>query len=314
MTHTVVARVARSGFVESVHHGTAVAVDADGDLIASAGTPGTAIFPRSAAKLMQAVAMLRAGLALDGALLALASSSHSGERFHLDGVQRILLAAGLDERALRNTPGLPLGVPERVRWECEQRPPSALAQNCSGQHAAMLLTCVENGWPATGYLETDHPLQQLMAETVADLAGEPVSALGVDGCGAPVHAISVLGLACAFARIASARPGSAENRVAQAVRTHPEWLGGTGREVTTLISGLAGLIAKDGAEGVFAAAMPDGRAAVVKIADGSERARLVVISALLRRLGVHGPVLDELAAVPVLGGGRTVGTLEAFGF
>jgi L-asparaginase II len=292
----------------------AVAVDADGDVVASAGTPGTAIFPRSAAKLLQGVAMVRAGLALTGPLLALACASHSGERYHLDGVQRVLRAAGLEESALRNAPGLPLGGPERARWEADGRSASALAQNCSGQHAAMLVTCQENGWPLAGYLEPGHPLQQLMAETVADLAGEPVTATGVDGCGAPVFAISALGLACAFARIASARPGSAESRVAAAVRTHPEWLGGTGRDVTLLISGLTGLIAKDGAEGVFVAAMPDGRTAAVKIADGSERARLVVTGALLRRLGVDAPVLDELATVPVLGGGRTVGMIEAYGF
>jgi L-asparaginase II len=313
VSHVVIARVVRSGFVESTHYGTAVAVDADGDVVAAAGAPVAPIFPRSSSKPLQAVAMLRAGLPLDGALLALSAASHSGERFHQDGARRILSGAGLDPTHLQNPPDLPYGEDERGEWVRLGREPSVLAHNCSGKHAAMLATCVENGWSTATYLHPDHPLQQLVAETVADLAGEPVAAVGVDGCGAPVHAISVLGLAAAFARIATAPPTSAEGRVAQALRRHPEWLGGTGRDVTALLRGVPGIIAKDGAEAVCAAALPDGRAVALKIADGGLRARPVVLAALLRRLGVGAPVLDEFALVPVLGGGRPVGVVEAVG-
>ena len=309
----MIARVVRSGFVESVHHGSAVAVDADGDAVAGAGAPGTAVFPRSANKPLQVVAMVRAGLPLDGALLALAGASHSGERFHLDGVSRILAGAGLEQQVLQAPPDLPVDEAERGDWLRLGRRPTSLAHNCSGKHAAMLATCVENGWPTGSYLRPEHPLQELIAETIADLAGEPVAAVGVDGCGAPVYAISLLGLAAAFARIATAADTSPEGRVAAAVRRHPEWVGGTGRDVTALIRGVPGLIAKDGAEAVYAAALPDGRAAALKIADGGQRARPVVLAALLRRLGVAAPVLDELATAPVLGGGEPVGVVEAVG-
>jgi L-asparaginase II len=309
----VIARVVRSGFVESLHHGTAVAVDADGDIVVSAGAPGAPVFPRSSNKPLQAVAMLRAGLPLDGALLALSAASHSGERFHTDGARRILAGAGLDPSHLQNPPDLPYDEAERLEWLRAGRVPTPLAHNCSGKHAAMLATCVENGWPTATYLEPDHPLQQLMAETVADLAGEPVAATGVDGCGAPVYAVSVLGLAAAFARIATATPTSPEGRLATAIRRYPEWLGGTGRDVTLLMQGVPGMIAKDGAEAVYAAALPDGRAAALKVADGGQRVRPVVLAALLRRLGVGAPVVDELATVPVLGGGRPVGIVEAVG-
>jgi L-asparaginase II len=314
VSHAVIARVVRSGFVEGEHCGTAVAVDAGGDVVASAGDVRAPVFPRSSNKPLQAVAMLRAGLDLDGPLLALAAASHNGERFHLDGVQRLLHSAALDESALRNTPSLPLGEDEQLAWRLAGRAPSSLAQNCSGKHAAMLATCAENGWPTATYLDGDHPLQALIAETVADLAGEPVAATGVDGCGAPVLAISLLGLARAFARIATAPAGSPEHRVAQAIRTHPEWLGGTGRDVTALLRGVPGIIAKDGAEAVYAAALPDGRAAAVKVADGGDRARVVVLATLLRRLGIDAPVLEELADVPVLGHGVPVGVVEAVGF
>jgi L-asparaginase II len=313
VSHVVVARVVRSGFVESVHHGIAVAVDADGDVVAAAGDWQAPVFPRSSAKPLQAVAMLRAGLELDGHLLALACASHSGERYHLDGVRRMLAAAALTEQDLQNTPDLPLDADERSAWQHRGRPASALAQNCSGKHAAMLATCRANGWDTASYLLTSHPLQRAVTETVADLAGEPVAAMGVDGCGAPVHAVSPLGLAVAFARIAAARPHTAEGRVAAAVRIHPEWLGGTGRDVTRLVRGIPGLVAKDGAEGVYAAAMPDGRAVALKIADGGERPRAAVLAALLHRLGVEAPVLDEFAEVPVLGHGVPVGRVEVTG-
>jgi L-asparaginase II len=310
VTHVVLAQVVRSGFVEGVHHGTAVALGADGATVLAAGDATRPVFARSSMKPLQASAMLHAGLELDGPLLALAAASHSGERYHLDGVRRILAGAGLGPEHLANTPGLPLDDVDRLAWQAARRDPEPLAMNCSGKHAAMVATCRANDWPVEGYLDEGHPLQRAIRDTVETLAGEPVTAVGVDGCGAPLMAISLLGLARAFARIASAAPGTAEGRVAEAIRRHPEWLGGTGRDVTELIRAVPGLIAKDGAEGVYAAALPDGRAAALKIADGAERARPVVMAALLRRLGVQGEALDAFATAPVLGGGHEVGRIE----
>ncbi len=304
-------RVVRSGFVESVHQGSAVALDASGATVVALGEPGAPVFPRSSAKPLQAVAMLRLGLRLDGPLLALAAASHSGERFHLDGVRRILTAAGLKPSDLQNSSDYPLDDDERSSWLCAGRAPSALAQNCSGKHAAMLATCVENGWPTLSYRDPDHPLQVIISETIAELAGERVAATGVDGCGAPLFACSLTGLARAFARLATARRGTAEQRVAAAIRTYPEWLGGTGRDVTALLRAFPGIIAKDGAEAVYAAALPDGRAAALKIADGGQRARPVVMAALLHKLGETAELLDEMAAPPVLGRGEPVGRIRA---
>jgi L-asparaginase II len=309
--HDVLARVVRSGFVESVHQGSAVALDASGATVVALGEPGAPVFPRSSAKPLQAVAMLRLGLRLDGPLLALAAASHSGERFHLDGVRRILTAAGLKPSDLQNSSDYPLDDDERSSWLCAGRAPSALAQNCSGKHAAMLATCVENGWPTLSYRDPDHPLQVIISETIAELAGERVAATGVDGCGAPLFACSLTGLARAFARLATARRGAPEQRVAAAIRTYPEWLGGTGRDVTALLRAFPGIIAKDGAEAVYAAALPDGRAAALKIADGGQRARPVVMAALLHKLGETAELLDEMAAPPVLGRGEPVGRIRA---
>jgi L-asparaginase II len=307
----LLAEVVRSGFVEGHHRGSLLALAADGSRVLALGSPDAAIFPRSSNKPMQAVGMLEAGLDLDGELLALASASHSGEAFHLDGVRRVLAAAGLDESALRTPPDYPVDEVEKVAYLAAGRAPAPLAMNCSGKHAAMLATCVVNGWPTSTYTDSGHPLQRALLGTVERLAGEPVTATGVDGCGAPLFALTLAGLARAFVALATAAPGTPEHRVADAIRGHPAWLGGTRRDVTALIAGVPGLIAKDGAEGVYAAALPDGRAVTLKVDDGAARARPPVMVAALRALGVEAPVLDELAEAPLLGGGQPVGSVRA---
>ena len=254
--------------------------------------------------------MLEAGLDLDGELLALACASHSGEPFHLAGVRRILSAAGLTEADLRTPADYPVDEVEKVSYVADGGTPVPIAMNCSGKHAAMLATCVVNGWPTTGYPEADHPLQVALRATVERLAGEPVVSIGVDGCGAPVFALTLTGLARSFAAIATAPAATPEHRVATAIRDNPTWLGGTRRDVSRLVAGVEGLIAKDGAEGVYAAALPDGRAVALKIDDGGQRARPPVMVAALRALGVDAPVLDELAEHVLLGGGEPVGTVR----
>lgn len=310
VTAVPVAEVVRNGFVESVHFGSVVCLDASGEVSLSVGDTGTAMLPRSANKFVQAVAMLRHGLDAEGELLALAASSHSGEPAHREGALAILAAAGLSEAALQNTPALPANPAERTRWVREGRTPSSLAQGCSGKHAAMLATCAVNAWPVETYREPDHPLQQAIAAVLAELSGDPVRSVVVDGCGAPAHAITLTGLARSFAAIAVGPPGTAEGRLAAAVRGHPWFVAGTGREVTELMTALPGVIAKDGAEAVYAAALPDGRAAAVKISDGGPRAGAVVLGEALRRLGVPDDQLAALAGPQVLGHGNPVGKVR----
>lgn len=310
MGHEVVAEVWRGDFLESVHHGTVVATNPSGVPVLSVGRPGDVAFPRSSNKPLQALAMLRSGLDLDGELLALACASHSGEDFHVSGALRILAAAGLDEDALQCTPDLPLGEDARAQHLARGLTAAPKYMNCSGKHAAMLATCVANGWSTADYLDPTHPLQVATRKTIEDVAGEPVAQVGVDGCGAPIFAISLTGLARAFGRLASAPEGTLEHRVATAMNTYPQWVGGTGRDVTVLMDALPGVIAKDGAEGVYAVGLPTGEGVALKIADGSSRARAVVIVAVLKRLGVDVSAIEDLATVPVLGHGRAVGAVK----
>ncbi|MFJ6676450.1 asparaginase [Actinosynnema sp. NPDC091369] len=307
MAHELVAEVWRGEFLESVHHGSVIALDRTGREALAVGRPQDTTYPRSSNKPVQALAMLRHGLDLDGELLALACASHSGEDFHLDGVRRILHAHGLTEAALQCTPDLPIGEDALKAHLAAGRGKAPQYMNCSGKHAAMLATCVVNGWSTHDYLEPTHPLQRAIRDTLEELAGEPIGAEGVDGCGAPLLGISLTGLARAFRALAGAQDGP-ERRIARAMNRHPEWVGGTNRDVTKLMRAIPGAVAKDGAEGVYAIGLPTGEAVACKIADGSSRARAVVLVAALRRLGVVAP--DELATYPVLGHGRPVGAVR----
>jgi L-asparaginase II len=309
----VVAHVVRNGFVESVHHGTAVVTGPDGGVLFEVGDSTGPVLPRSSSKPIQALAMVRSGLETDGRLLALASSSHSGEDFHLTGAREILGGAGLTELDLQNTPDYPLDEKARIAWIAAGHPKQSIAQNCSGKHSSMLATCVAAGWDTATYRDPGHPLQQAITQAVLDLTGGPVSAVAIDGCGAPIHAVPLAGLARAFGRIAGATDGP-EAKVAKAIREHPEYLGGTDRDVTKLIAGVPGLVAKDGAESVYAVGLPDGRGVAVKIADGGARARGPVLAAVLRRIGVdQEAALAALEEEPVLGHGQPVGSVVPVG-
>jgi L-asparaginase II len=301
----------RGGVVESVHLGHVVALAGDGSVAGALGDPDAEIFARSSLKPLQAVAMVRAGLDLQPELLALASSSHSGETIHVDGARRVLAGAGLDESALQNTPDYPLNDEASLELRCAGTKKASVYQNCSGKHSAMLATCVAAGWSIDDYRSPDPPLQVLIRSVVEELTGEKVQHTTVDGCGAPLFSCTVAGLARAFAAIATASPGTAEHRVAEAFRRNPQYLGGTGRDVTQLVGGVPGFIAKDGAEGVYAGAMPDGRVVALKVLDGSQRPRPVVMVQALRHLGVEAEVLDDVSRVPVLGHGEPVGEVRA---
>ena len=307
MAHELVAEVWRGEFLESVHHGSVIALDRAGREVLSVGRPHDTTYPRSSNKPIQALAMLRHGLDLEDELLALACASHSGEDFHIDGVHRVLHAHGLTETALQCTPDLPIGEDALRSHLTAGRPKAPKYMNCSGKHAAMLATCVVNGWSTHDYLDPAHPLQRAIRDTLEELAGERIGAVGVDGCGAPLFGISLAGLARAFSTLARAQ-GGPEQRIARAMNRHPEWVGGTNRDVTKLMRAIPGAVAKDGAEGVYAIGLPTGEAVACKISDGSSRARAVVVVAALRRLGVDAP--DELATVPVLGHGRPVGAVR----
>lgn len=307
---SVIAEVVRSGFVESRHHGSVAVIGSAGEVALSFGDVRSPVSPRSANKPMQAVGILRCGVDLPPELLALAAASHVGDAAHRDGVRKILASAGLDESSLRNPATLPLDERVARQYLRTGGQPSAIVQNCSGQHAAMLAACTANGWPTESYLAADHPLQVAVAKAVTDLAGEPIVATLVDGCGLPLFTYSLTGLARAYHALVAAEPGTLPRRVADGMRAHPDQVAGAGMFVTELMRAVPGLLAKSGAEGVLAFALADGRAAAIKIEDGSARSTAPIAGAILGRLGITETAIPALTRVPLFGVADEVGEIR----
>ncbi|KQY50908.1 asparaginase [Nocardioides sp. Root140] len=312
----VAAEIVRSGVVEGHHYGSVVALDTSGEVEWSVGMVDQPVFPRSCNKPIQALGMVRAGLDLPPDLLALACASHSGEPFHVDGVRRILAGAGLGESALQTPPDYPLDDATKealIRSGGEKAP---VLMNCSGKHASMLATCVVNGWDTATYLAVDHPLQVAIAETFAELTGEAVAHVAVDGCGAPLLSTSLIGLARAFRTLALATSGP-EARVAQAMREFPQNVSGSTRDELALFTAIPGAIGKAGAESCYAVALPNGQAFALKCDDGAPRVRPVLMAEALRRSGVDKldgvdvAAMNRTGELPLLGGGKPVGEIRA---
>ena len=304
----ILVEVRRGGVVEGVHRGHAVVLAPDGSVERAWGDAQAQILPRSSNKPAQASAMVRAGLPLDGELLALAAASHSGEEFHLDGVRRILDMGGLDESSLLTPPELPIDEPVRLEVQLAGGAASSTYMNCSGKHAAMLLTCVVNDWPLSDYTSPDHPLQRAIVAEITERAGEQPWAAAVDGCGAPVLGLTVAGLARMGAAIAAAEDDSGR-RVADAMRGNPDWVAGTRRDAAALQRSLPGALVKEGAEAVYLVVLPDGRAIALKIEDGGGRARPVAMAGILKAIGADSDVIDAQARQILLGGGRPAGEI-----
>ncbi len=298
----------RSGCEESLYHGAAVALGADGSIVASVGDPHLPVYPRSALKPLQATAMAELGLALPDDLMAIVCASHDGCSVHIEAVRRVLATFDLDESDLRNTPSHPYNADARDAAVRAGEPATALAQNCSGKHAGMLATCRINGWSIADYLEPGHELQLAITRSI-EAHGAPVHHVGIDGCGAPTHVIGLVELARAFASIASSSTG-----VAEAMTARPDLVAGDRRDTTVWMRATPGLVAKDGAEGVMAAALPDGRSFALKIAGGSDEARRAATVGALRAIGADtGGAFDAAFAATrpiVRGHGHEVGSVD----
>ena len=301
----VLAKVTRGDLVESLHLGHLIVLNADGSTNLSKGSPELPIYPRSAIKSLQAAAMLKAGLKVEENELAIICASHSGSPSHIDLVTKMLTSRGLSTSQLKNAVDKPLGEKEKISWG--DKAPSQLAQNCSGKHAGMLITCQHNGWDMNTYLDLYHPLQVAIKNEIEELSGEKVSATSVDGCGAPLFAISLNGLAKAISNLVKSKEVPYQ-QIVLACTKYPELVAGDGRLTTRMMRAVPGLFMKEGAEGVQVCAVSDGRVIAIKIIDGSWRPVAPIIMEIFKRWGVEMP--DE--SVKIYGGEHVVGRLAAF--
>jgi L-asparaginase II len=311
--------VERSGFIESRHVGSAVVLAPDGSVLRALGAPDAPVLPRSSLKPLQAVAMIAAGAGLQGAEAVIAAASHAGTPAHIALVRGLLARADLPVSALQCVADWPLDQTARDELVREGATKQPLYMNCSGKHAAMLLTCVRNGWSTSDYLDPSHPLQTHIKDVVQRLTGENAQTTAVDGCGAPIHAVTLTGLARGMQRIATSSQSSpfalyrGAAALFAAVLADGWAIDGPGRANTVVIDRL-GTFAKGGAEGVMVMSAPNGTTLALKVLDGSARAATVVALTLLVQTGAL-KATDVAAVLPqlhleVLGGGRPVGTIR----
>jgi L-asparaginase II len=305
--------VIRSGIEESVHVGSVAVTDADGTLMAHAGDPGRITFARSAMKPLQAaVSLTLAGAReLSAAEVAVMCGSHNGEPVHIRSVSSILDRAGVTTAALRCPPARPLDTEEARRLP-EPRPE---LHNCSGKHAGMLLASVRRDFPLDSYTEPDHPLQRAVLDAVRQTARRPPEAIGVDGCGVPVHALPLSALATIYSTLTIDGLVVGVDSVLAAMRAEPYLVAGRGRVCTAIMQAAPDVVVKVGAEGLMCAAVVStGVGVAVRVDDGGTRAGP---PAILRALGLLGavdvdtPKLAAFARPPVMGGGERVGELVA---
>jgi len=288
----------RGGILENAHLGHAVICDANG-IVHTWGNPKAVIFPRSSAKMLQALPLIETGAAaargLSDAQLALACASHDGADLHVGMAGRWLADLGLGESDLRCGAHEPYDQTERDRLIRAGEKPCQLHNNCSGKHTGFL-TVTQHLKAGPEYNEIDHPLQKAIRAVTEETTGETVAGWGVDGCSAPNFAMTVEGLAQAMATYATAREGhgvreSAMNRLTRAMARHPELVAGEGQPCTDLMRAMNGRVAvKGGADGVYVAIVPErGLGIALKIVDGNARAKVAAIAALLEKIGVLDP-------------------------
>lgn len=296
MVSTVLVEVWRGSIVEGRHHGAIAVVDANGNLVASAGDPQLVTFLRSAAKPLQALPIVTSGAADRFAFtdeeLALAAASHSGEPTHQLAVRTLLAKLGLDEGALHCGIMPPIDHDTAIRVGAGLLAQTPLQCDCSGKHSGMLAVCLQRGWPLETYEEPGHPLQREIAGVMSTFLALPPEAIatGTDGCGVPTFAAPLANVARAWATLVTPPEPyrAAATRVLDAMGAAPYMVAGRGRLCTDLMNLAApAVITKVGAEGVFCMALRErGLGVAIKVEDGSMRALPGIAAAVLQQLGL----------------------------
>ena len=297
--------VTRGAVVESRHRASCAVVDATGALAHQWGDVDQAVYPRSAIKAIQALPLVESGAAeaygLGDAEIALACASHGGEPFHVATVEAWLMRIGLTEADFECGAHLPSHAPSSEALLRHDHAVTQVHNNCSGKHMGFLTTARHCGEPTAGYIQPDHAVQKRVSAVICELAGIDLARVpvAVDGCGIPTLALPLKGLATAMARFAdpashSNQRAAAMGRIHKAIAARPEMVAGTGRLCTAIIRETGGaVLAKTGAEGVFAAALPErGLGVAIKIDDGAGRAAEVAVTNILKHLGA----IDDAAA------------------
>jgi len=287
----------RGTYVENRHRGAFVVTDADGNVIAAAGDISHPVFPRSAIKSMQALAIFTSGAAdrfgITDTELALACASHHGEAVHTEGVVGFLGHVGLGAADLECGAHPPTNALAREQLRAAGQQPTALHNNCSGKHSGMLSVAQALGAPTAGYVEREHAVQLEVRRNIEAVLGAPlhVDRCGIDGCSIPTWAAPLSAFARGFARMATGAHlpeplPAAARRIFDAATAHPLLVAGTGHFDTLVMTAFGGRVMhKGGAEGVQCGAIRDrGWGYALKCDDGNMAASVTVAAELLLAL------------------------------
>jgi L-asparaginase II len=299
--------VRRGAITESRHRGHIVAIEPDGNVIASLGSPHNVTFLRSSAKPLQALPLLTSGAAerfgFTDEEVALACASHNGEPIHTQLAASMLEKIGLPPDALKCGIHEPYSPEAAGVLRARDELPNVLHNNCSGKHAGMLAVALHLNAPIENYESPENPVQLAIARAVSQLTDLPVEdiAVGIDGCTAPIFGVSVRAMALAYARLISPPQSfdqatrEACKRIVRVMTAYPQLIGGTSERLDTEVMRAAPgrVVSKVGAEGVYTAGVlpserwPNGLGLAIKIEDGDDkRARPTVVIESLRQLGV----------------------------
>jgi L-asparaginase II len=278
----ILVEVTRGEVVECIHRGDIAVCDINCNLHASAGSPDKTSYLRSAAKPIQALPVFTSGAfdryRFNHAEIAVICSSHYAEEIHLQAISSILYKIGLAAENILG--GIVTSLNPKfaleLAWKNVELTP--LFSDCSGKHAGMLSVCMHKGFDIANYLSPDHPCQQEILKTLAEMCSvlESEISIGIDGCNAPVHAMPLKNIAQGFARLANWQDAPPAYRqgadtIFHAMNTHPEMVSGTGGFCTELMRRTNGkLIGKIGAEGVYCIGVKDRNLGIaIKIESGN---------------------------------------------
>ncbi len=317
----------RAQIVESIHFGAIAVVDSNGQLLYQYGDPHTVAFLRSSAKPFQALPFFERGgpakYGLTQKEQALICASHEGSEEHVRTGQSIQAKAGIRESDLQcgvHMPGDPTAYKTLI---ARGKAPTPNRNNCSGKHSGMLAHAKMRSLPLENYLDINHPIQQDILTTFAEMCEYPRDKveLGTDGCSAPNFAVPLCNAALGYARLCDPHDlvearTAACRAVTSAMTSHPEMISGYNEfDCSLMQTGKGSIVCKRGAEGFQTVGLMPGVLSVgspgvgiaFKVSDGDitfrtlnieprNRVRPAVTLEILRQIGaLSAAQLKELS-------------------
>ncbi len=304
-------QVTRGNLVENIHQGIAIAINSNNQIIKKWGDITTEIFPRSALKPIQTFGIFSSGtyeaLQLSDERIAFATSSHHAEPLHIEMAKQWLKDLKLDESNFTLGPSWPLGDKRREDIVRNDGVKTKIYHNCSGKHLGQLSICVHKNFNISEYDNPSHPVQQLFIKNLEQLSEIKIKNIAIDGCGLPAPALPLERFAFALTKFAdpqqlSGLEQAAAKKIVQCCVDHPVYFGGS-QSVNSILTKSSNkkILVKNGADGVFAAIVPDKKmVVVVKIKDGNMKAAEVAIAGLLLDLKLlDHEIVQQLAHQPI---------------